>query len=123
MHFNDYPWTLACVSTHTEDHFRSNGVIGLEGTTFRELVFLFVTADLHFRQRSTRNVFRRWCLWVGSDIATNWKVPLSISRAKGETRSEEFEETRSGNIDFRIQGPPHSTVQKEDDVRRETVGD
>ena len=38
-----------------------------------------------------------------------------------ETRSEEFEETRSGNIDFRTQAPPHSTVQKEDDVRRETI--
>ena len=31
-----------------------------------------------------------------------------------ETRSAKFEETRSGNIDFRIQGLPHSTVQKED---------
>ena len=43
------------------------------------------------------------------------------SEENGETRSEELEETRSGNIDFRVQGLPHSTVQKEDDVRRETV--
>ena len=43
------------------------------------------------------------------------------SEEHGETRSEEFEETRSGNIDFRLQGLPHSTVQKEDDVRREAV--
>ena len=43
------------------------------------------------------------------------------SEEYGETRSEEIEEIRSGNIDFRIQGLPHSTVQKEDDVRRETV--
>ena len=39
----------------------------------------------------------------------------------GETRCEEFEEIRSGNIDFRIQGLLHSTVQEEDDVGRETV--
>ena len=43
------------------------------------------------------------------------------SEEYGETRSEEFEETRSGNFDFRIQGLPHSTVQKEDDVSRESV--
>ena len=43
------------------------------------------------------------------------------SEEYGETRGEEFGDTRSGNIDFRIQGLPHSTVQKEDDVRRETV--
>ena len=43
------------------------------------------------------------------------------SEEYGETRSEEFEETRSGNIGCRAQGLPHSTVQKEDDVRRETV--
>ena len=38
-----------------------------------------------------------------------------------ETRSAKFEETRSGDIDFRIQGLPHSTVQKEDYDRREMV--
>ena len=43
------------------------------------------------------------------------------SEEYGETRSEEFEETRSGNLGFRVQGLPHSTVQKKDDVRRETV--
>ena len=41
------------------------------------------------------------------------------SEEYGEIRSEEFEEFRSGNIDFRIQGLPHSTVQMEDNVRRE----
>ena len=35
--------------------------------------------------------------------------------------AKSFEETRSGHIDFRIQGLSHSTVQQEDDVRRETV--
>ena len=38
-----------------------------------------------------------------------------------ETRSAKFEETRSGNMVFRIHGPPHSTVQKEDYARREMV--
>ena len=50
------------------------------------------------------------------------------SEEYGETRSDnnsfrgtkEFGETRSGNVDFRIQGLPHSTVQKQDDIRRET---
>ena len=46
---------------------------------------------------------------------------IKESEEYGETRSEEFEETRSGSIDFRIQGLPHSTVEKEDDVRREAV--
>ena len=44
-----------------------------------------------------------------------------VSEEYGETRSEEFGDTRCGNIDFRIQGPPHSTFQKQDDSRRETV--
>ena len=43
------------------------------------------------------------------------------SEEYGETRSEELEETRSGNLGLRIQGLPHSTVLKKDDVRRETV--
>ena len=34
---------------------------------------------------------------------------------------KEFGEPRSGNMDFRMQGLPHSTVQKQDDIRRETV--
>ena len=51
------------------------------------------------------------------------------TRSEGyeETRSDsnsyrgtkEFGETRSGDIDFRIQGPPYSTVQKEDYHRTE----
>ena len=43
------------------------------------------------------------------------------SEEYGETRCVEFEETRSGNIAFRIQCLLNSTVQEEDDVRRETV--
>ena len=38
-----------------------------------------------------------------------------------ETRRPKHEETRSGNIEFRIQGLPHSTVQKEDCNRKEIV--
>ena len=43
------------------------------------------------------------------------------SEEYGETRGEESGELRIGNIDFRMHGSPHSTIQKEDDVRRETV--
>ena len=43
------------------------------------------------------------------------------SDSNSDRRTKEFGETRSGNIDFRIHGLPHSTVQKQDDIRRETV--
>ena len=33
----------------------------------------------------------------------------------------EYGEIRCGNIDFRIQGFPHSTVQHQDDTRKEAV--
>ena len=36
-----------------------------------------------------------------------------------ETRRSRHEETRRGNVDHRIQGIPHSTVQKEDSNRKE----
>ena len=45
----------------------------------------------------------------------------SKESSTGETRGVEFELTRSGNMDFRVQGLPHSIVQKQDDVRKETV--
>ena len=32
-----------------------------------------------------------------------------------------YGETRSGNVDYRIQGTPHSAVQQQDTNRRETV--
>ena len=50
-------------------------------------------------------------------------VDHQSKRSEGyeENRSAKFEETRSGNIDFRIQGLPHSTVQKEDSNRKEIV--
>ena len=36
-------------------------------------------------------------------------------------RSARYEETRRGNVDYRIQGKPHSAVQKEDSYRKEIV--
>ena len=39
----------------------------------------------------------------------------------GETRRSRYEETRRGTVDHRIQGIPHSTVQKEDSNRKEIV--
>ena len=50
--------------------------------------------------------------------------PSTIKAKKeeyGETRGKEFGETQNGDIDFRIQGLPHSTVQQVDGVRRGTV--
>ena len=41
---------------------------------------------------------------------------IKSKRSEGyeETRGSRYEETRSGNIDYRIQDIPHSAVQKED---------
>ena len=45
-----------------------------------------------------------------------------LSSEYGETRSgREYGETRCGDINFRIQGLPHSTVQQQDDTRKEAV--
>ena len=55
---------------------------------------------------------------------TNFEARASVdhlSREYAETRSGEYGETRCGNIDFRIQGLPHSIVQQQDDTRREAV--
>ena len=38
-----------------------------------------------------------------------------------QSASASYEETRSGNVDLRIPGIPHSTVQQQDTNRRETV--
>ena len=38
-----------------------------------------------------------------------------------ETRRSRYEETRRGKVDYRIQGFPHSTVQKEDSNRKNIV--
>ena len=38
-----------------------------------------------------------------------------------EIRRAKYEETRRGNVDYRIQGKPHSTVHKEDSNRTATV--
>ena len=74
-------------------------------------------------------------LYHGRQDSSSFEARTSVdhqskgSEEYGETRgdsnryrgTEEFGETRSGNIDFRIQGLPHSIVQKEDVIRRETV--
>ena len=66
-------------------------------------------------------------LHCGRQDTTNFEARASVdhqskeSEEYGETRGEEFGETRGGHIDFRIQGLPHSSVQKQDDIRRETV--
>ena len=38
-----------------------------------------------------------------------------------ESQRGEYRETCRGNVDFRTQGIPHSTVQKEDSNRKEIV--
>ena len=68
-------------------------------------------ADLHHGRQDLSNLEAR----------TSVDHQSKESEVYGETRSEEFEEIRSGNIDFRIQSLPHSTVRMEDDVRREAV--
>ena len=45
-----------------------------------------------------------------------------LSIEYGENRSSrEYGETRCGNIDFRIQGLPHSIVQQQDHTRKEAI--
>ena len=50
------------------------------------------------------------------------KESEEYGEARGDSNSyrgtEEFGETRSGNMDFRIQDLPHSAVQKQDDIRQ-----
>ena len=44
-----------------------------------------------------------------------------VARISKKIRRAKYKETRSGNIDYRIQGIPHSAVQKEDSDRKEMV--
>ena len=68
----------------------------------------------------------------GRQDSSNFEARTSVGRESKESEEtrcdgnscrgpEEFGETRSDNIDFRIQGLPHSTVRKRDDIRSETV--
>ena len=73
-------------------------------------------------------------LYHGRQDLSNFEARTSVDHQSkereeyGETRSDsksyrgtkEFWETHIGNIDFKIQGLPHSTVQKQDDIRQET---
>ena len=67
-----------------------------------------LTPNLHHGRRDLSNLEAR----------TSADHQRKESEEYGETRSVEFEETRSGNVDFRTQGLHHSTVQEEDDYRR-----
>ena len=85
--------------------------------------------------RSPQRAVLKPKLYHGRQDSSNFEAWTSVdnqseeSEEYGETRddsnslrgTDEFGETCSGNIDFRIQGPPHSIVQKQDDIRRETV--
>ena len=64
----------------------------------------------------TQAEFASWTSgsWPNLEARTSVNYQSKESEEYGETRGEEFEETRSGNIDFRIQGLPHSTVQQEE---------
>ena len=62
-------------------------------------------------------------LYHGRQDAPNFEARTSVdhqskeSEEYGDTRGDSNRsETRSGNIDFRMQGLPHSTVQKHDDI-------
>ena len=56
---------------------------------------------------------------MGPHDSSNFEARTSVDHRSNE--SKEYGETRSGNVDFRIQGLPHSTVPKQDDVRTKTV--
>ena len=64
-------------------------------------------------------------LHYGRQDTANFEASASVdhlSREYGETRSgREYGETRCANIDFRIQGLLHSTVQQQDDIWKEAV--
>ena len=64
-------------------------------------------------------------LHYGRQDTTNFEARTSVdhlSREYGESRGgREYGETLCGDIDFRIQGLPHSTVQQKDDTRKEAV--
>ena len=103
----------------------------LLATCIEKVVYMKSGEELHNKvyqsPRSLRNTVLKPNLHHGRLDLSNLEARTSVdhqtkeSEEYGKTRSEEFVETRSGNIDFRIPGLPHSTVQKEDEVRRETV--
>ena len=96
-----------------------------------KVVFMKTGEDLHSKvyqsPRSPRRTVLTPNLYHGRQDLSFPKARTSAdhqskrSEVYEETRSAKFEETRSGNIDFIIQGLPHSTVQKEDYDRRELV--
>ena len=79
----------------------------------------FTTLLLRYASRKWKNKVRRRIV--------HQSVSISNITAKSRTQAEiaiwtsEIFHTRSSNIDFRIQGPPQTAVQEQDDIRRETV--
>ena len=75
------------------------------------------------RRNRTHAEFASWTSGSFLFQSENIRRPSKANRSEKyeETCSAKFEETRSGNIDFRIQGLPHSSVQKEDHDRRDMV--
>ena len=71
-----------------------------------------LTPNLHSGRQDLSNLEAR------TSTDHQCKQSEEYQETRGETRCVELEETRSDNIEFRIQGPRHSTVQ-ENDVRRE----
>ena len=104
---------------------RSEERIAVLSDTIQRSRFLHhFTCDMHRERRKhvrlPRTAVLAPNLHHGRQDLSNLEARTSTDHQSKQ--SEEYgEETRSGNIDFRIQGLPHSTVQKSDDVRRETV--
>ena len=113
---------------------RSNAITlfnTLPAVCIEKVVFLKTGEELHSKVYQSPRLPRRTVLTPhlhhGRQDLLNPRARTSAdhqskrSEKYEETRSAKFEETRSGNMDFRIQGPPHSTVQKEDYNRRQMV--
>ena len=77
------------------------------------------------KMKSGKNCKAKCILHHGRQDIANFDVRTSVdhlSRENDETRSGGGHgETRCGNIDFSIEGLPHSTVQQQDDTRKETI--
>ena len=74
---------------------------------------VFTSVGLISRQRSMRFFYVGRQDFYNPEARALVDHPSKESEEHGETRSGEFEEIRSDDIDFRIQASPHSTVQKE----------
>ena len=92
-------------------------------------------SEVHQSLRLPQRAVLKPNLYHGRLDSSNFEARTSVDHqskeseeyreTRGDSNSyrgtEDFGETRSGKKAFRIQGLPHSTVQKKDDSRRETV--